>query len=297
MRILALFASLLLAPAVAVPRGKRAPRPLATHVVVRATEIHAEGVVGTVAPGVAAIVAGKRVTLVGPVEITGTVESAALGQRVAADTEVFSDRGEPLGRARAGAFVVLLRAQGKRALIDTVGAVHARLALPAAALTAEPRELVYPEPTGTLVAAAETTALHASEKLGGTRARVDAGGRIEVIEEKGSVARVHTYGEFELDGWMARDKLVALDKMAPLPARPSRGLNPNREALADAPLWADAAGKKPIGTLHGGALVTLAAGSLGDRAKVMTHGDVVIEVWTDPSQLRPVDAAMWSEGP
>jgi hypothetical protein len=289
----------------APPTGKRTVHPHPTHVIVRQLDLDAQGAKATVAPGVGVVVSVKEklkgtisATLISGVEITGRVDATALGLRVAADTEVFSEDGQSLGKARAGSFVIPAGTAGQRTIVSSVGPVHARVAIATAALTPEPRELVYPDPSGVVVAAGEPCDLFASAKLSGkARAKIDAGGRLVVVEELEKVVHVRTYGELELDGWVARPKVVELDKMLPPPGPPSRGLNPSHEALVDTPIYADGAGKKTIGVLRGGTLVTMGKDTSGDRVQVMTHGDVVIEAWVAKQDLRGVDGTSWSDGP
>jgi hypothetical protein len=287
----------------APPTGKRSVRPHPTHVVVRQVELDAQGAKATVVPGVGVVVKDKlkgtvTATLVSGVEITGRVDATALGLRVAGDTEVFSEDGQSMGKARAGSFVILAGTAGQRTIVSSVGPVKARVAIATAALTPEPRDLVYPDPSGVVVAAGEPCDLFATAKLSGKpRAKVDSGGRFVVVEEQEKVVHVHTYGELELDGWVSRAKVVELDKMLAPPGPPSRGMNPSHEALVDTAIFADGAGKKTIGVLRGGTLVTMGKDTMGDRVQVMTHGDVVIEAWVAKQDLRGVDGSSWSDGP
>jgi hypothetical protein len=294
------------AQAASVPKGRRTQRKAATHVVVRPTDLEVQGVSARVAPGVEVVVAGARVgapltgkatatVLDGP-ELTGRIDGAALGQRLAKPTELYSvDGGALLGHALEGALVVVVgRTAGGLILCETVGAVRARVAIGADALTAEAHELVYPVVASKLMAAGAAGELAAAPG-GRPLARVEKGARFAVLEDDARWAHVRSYGPFEIEGWLPRDRLTASDSAPPMDESPPRGLTPSHETLVDTPAFADAAGRKVAGTLRGGTLVTVGVEVVGPRVKVMTHGDVVAELWVARAGLRPLEPDIWNE--
>lgn len=288
--LLALTGVATVAAAQPVPKGKRAPRPRATHVVVRQTELTAGGVVFRVAPGIPVVSGGAGVTLLGDVQVTGRVPATALGLGLARDTDLLDARGGVVGKARAGAFVRPGPRAGARVTVEPASpsSPEGRFVVDGSALTAEPPELVLP--------ANEFALLVVTSKVALGNAALSPGARVEPIapaDDRGRM-RVRTYGAFTLEGLVPRDRLAPSDG-SELPPPPSRGLNPNHEALVDAPLFADARGKKPIGHLRGGALVTAGVEVEGSRVKVMTHGPVVGEAWVERASLRPLEASVWSE--
>jgi hypothetical protein len=284
-----------------VPRGRRTVRREPTHVVLRALDVDAQGARARLAPGVAVVVAGPArsgmvtATTVGPVEVTARVEAAALGARIAADTDVRRvDGAAPIGRARAGALVVVVGRGGGGLVCDTVGPVRARVVVPADTITAEPRELVYPVAEHRLAAVGAPTDLVGAPG-GQAVARLERGARLAVVDEDGAWARVRSYGAFEIDGYVARERLVDRADAPPLDEPGSKGLTPTHEALVDTPAFADAAGRRAAGTLRGGALVSVGIERNGPRVQVMTHGDVVVELWVPLASLRPLEPDIWSE--
>ena len=326
--VLALAAVTAGAATTAVPRGKRTPRKPATHVVVRRATLDAQGVEVHLASGLAVIVPGARIdapiagrvtaTLAGQAELGGRIEGSALGARLAHATALGDPSGGPsLGEGREGAFVTALgKAPGNAkapgsVVCDTVGPVRARVLVPAEALTAEARELVYPvvsEPGQKMVAVVAETELLAGAG-GRVRAHLARGARVLVLGEdgggRGGWARVRTYGAFALDGVVARDRLGPTGETgdsaqsveaggAASPA--SKGLTPTHEVLVEAAASADAAGRKPIGTLRGGTLVTVGIEVAGPRVKVMTYGDVVGEMWVPAAALRSLERDVWTQG-
>jgi hypothetical protein len=311
-----------------VPKGKRAARKPVTHVVVRPAELDAQGVIVRLAPGLAVSVPSGRtdaplrgrtsLTLGGQAELSGRVDAAALGARLAHATPLADPvAGDTLGEGLEGAFVtVSSRAGGAggagaprsgSVLCETVGPVRARVLVPADALTAEPRELVYPvvnEPAAKLAAISAPTDLVGPG--GRSRAKLERGARVVVLpgEAVGAAAvagfvRVRTYGPFAIEGLVAKDLVLKGRTGAddgPLPAEPRKtGLTPTHEVLAEAPAFADPAGKRPIGTLRGGVLVSVGIEVSGPRVKVMTYGDVVGEMWVPSTALRPLERDIWTQ--
>jgi hypothetical protein len=324
--------ALLAVPAVALaapPRGKRSPRPKPTHLVISEAALTTSGAPGTLLPGVAVVAPndkpmqkGKvKVTTLGGVEIAGTIDGAALGLRVGADTAFVGEDGKTtLGLARAGALVRVVGARGAdQAVVETAGAFVVRGLVPTKVLVAEPGDLVI-----TVSWNYETrkpTELWADQTLAGkARARLPEGVRVEYYEKAGDVAHVRTVAGVELDGWTPIGNLR--ERAAPpAQAQPPRLIAPSHEAFVDAPIFADAAGKKRLGLLRGGALVevnaratrdaraaaesaakrapakaakaeadsTAKAGSsaqVQDTVKVTTAGSVVVEGWVRESDLR-----------
>lgn len=287
-----------IAAAAEVPRGRRAPRPAATHVIVRATEIVAGGATLKVAPGVPVHSGGGGVTLLDDVQISGRVPAPALGLVLAHDVQLLDARGQPVGQGRAGAPVRTSGRAGDRVTIEPADplAPAARFVVDAGALSAERHELVLPAPEYALLVVKAPTPLAATSG-GPPRARLPAGLRVEPIapaDERGFM-HVRTYGGIAVEGWVAKDRLAATDG-SEVPAAPARGLTPNHEALVDAPIYADPRATRPIGLLRGGALVTAGVEVEGPRVKVMTHGDVVGEVWVAQAALRRLEASVWVEG-
>ncbi len=287
-----------------VPRGRPPARPRPTHVVVQLADLQAPGVTARVAPGVPVSIPGPRrglagkldVTLAGDAELSGRMAASALGVRVLREVELRDVRGRSVvGRARAGTLVRLIGDAGGVATIEPVAGVNVRMTLPSEAAGADPVELVLPVPEGQLASTAARIPLRAGA---GPRdpvlATLDAGVRLDVLARSGDVARVRTYGGLEIEGHVP---VSALAGEAPVPSAPSKGLGPTHEALLDTPVFADAAGRRRAGALRGGALVTVGVERAGSRVRVMTHGDVVAELWVDEAELRPLDATVLSEGP
>jgi hypothetical protein len=299
----------------AVPKGKRAPRKPVTHVVVRPAELDAQGLIVRLAPGLAVSVPSGRtdaplrgrtsLTLGGQAELSGRVEASALGARLAHATPLADPvGGDRLGEGLEGAFVTVSSPSGGAGaprsgsvLCETVGPVRAQVLVPADALTAEPRELVYPvvsEPAAKLATVSAPTDLVGPG--GRSRAKLERGARVVVLPLAAAAGfvRVRTYGPFAMEGLVAKDRLGADD--GPLPAEPRKtGLTPTHEVLAEAPAFADGGGKRPIGTLRGGTLVTVGIEVSGTRVKVMTYGDVVGEMWVTSAALRPLERDIWTE--
>lgn len=281
-----------------VPKGKRAPQPVATHVIVRATEIAVGGATLKVAPGVPVHAGGGGITLLADVQITGRVPAAALGLLLGRDVQLLDARGALVGQGRRGAPVRTSGRAGDRVTIEPADplAPAARFVVDAAALSAERQELILPAPEYALLVVKAPTPLAATSG-GPLRARLPAGLRVEPIapaDERGFL-HVRSYGGLAVEGWVPKDRLAPADG-SEVPAAPSRGMTPNHEALVDAPIHAEPNGKKPIGILRGGALVTAGVEVEGRRVKVMTHGDVVGEVWVEMEALRRLEASVWAEG-
>jgi hypothetical protein len=282
-----------------VPDGKVAARPRPTRVVVAAGELDAAGVAVRVAAGT--LVAGRasevsaetprgkvEVTLAGDVALRGRIDARLLGLRVLHDADLLDPAGKAVGRARAGALVTPLAAAGERTLVAPVAPIRARLAIASDALGAAPTELVLAVPEGNVTAMSAKADLRPGVAL-------DPGARVELLAktDDGKQLRVRTYGAFVFEGLVAADRVAA--DAPPPEAPPPRGLTPTHEALVDIPVFADAAGKRRIGDLRGGALVTAGVEVAGPRVRVMTHGDVVAEVWVPSAGLRPLEASVWAE--
>ena len=290
-----------------LPRGKRSARKAATQVVVRTVDLDAQGVPIRLAPGVAVSVAGGRIdapvsgrvvaTLVGGAELTGRIDGAALGERLARTVELRAvEGGAPIGEGREGGLVTIAGRTADGAFVcDTVGPVRARVTVPANALTAEPRELVFPvvnERLGSMSSEADLLTAPA----GRPRARLARGARVVILAQGDARwARVRTYGAFAIEGFVAKERLGSTDGAPPLEDPVPRGLTPTHEVLVEAPATADSAGRKSIGTLRGGTLVSMGVEVAGPRIKVMTYGDVVGEIWVPSASLRTLEREIWNE--
>ncbi|HKA91956.1 MAG TPA: hypothetical protein VKE22_30040 [Haliangiales bacterium] len=277
------------------PRGKPAPRPEPNRVVVRHTLLRAGDVTAQVARGVLARDEGGRVLLVGPVEIAGRVEPGALGLRVARDVDAHAPSGERIGTIRAGALVIPGGKAGGRTLCDVPGEVRARIAIDAAALGVAPAEFVWREEPRPKLEAQADAPLWAAPTGGAVRATLAAGAFVVVLDAPADVVHVRTYAELELEGYVPK-KSFEPAQGAPARPPPPSGLNPTHEALVDTAVFADPAGKRRLGQLRGGALVTAGKDLSGGLRKVMTHGDVVVEVWVADRDLRALDAKNWAQG-
>jgi hypothetical protein len=121
------------------------------------------------------------------------------------------------------------------------------------------------------------------------------GGRDGDGADRSGWARVRTYGAFALDGVMPRDRLGPVGEAPESEAPPSKGLVPTHEVLTEALASADSLGRKPVGTLRGGALVTVGIEVAGPRVRVMTHGDAVGEIWVPAAALRSLERDIWNE--
>jgi hypothetical protein len=126
-------------------------------------------------------------------------------------------------------------------------------------------------------------------------AKIEKGARVVVLEEDARWTHVRSYGAFEIEGWLPRERLAATDAVPPVDEAPARGLTPSHEALVDTAVFADAAGHKTAGTLRGGTLVTVGVEIAGPRVKIMTHGDVVVELWVAQAGLRALEPEIWNE--
>lgn len=294
----------------APPRGKRSQRPKPTHIVVTGGELEAgaevpaeldAGVQVSVKGGSAAKTPGGKVkaTVAGPVEISGTIPGAVLGQRILADTDVYSADGKTLiGRARAGAFVQPRgTGPGKGKLtVETVGEVIGKIVVDAAQVGPDPAELVLADTAGlSMVVAAEDADLFSGKDLKGTpRMKVKKGTQLVHVEELGEAAHVKTYGAFEIEGWLVRAKV---GDAGSVPTEDGDGSkpSPSHEVFTDTTLWAGSDGKKVVGTLRGGTLVGITQKPVEGRARVRTLGDVRVEGWVKMSDLEPMESSVWRE--
>jgi len=137
--------ALLLVPALALattpPRGRRTPRPKATHIVVTETAFVTGGGPATLMPGVSVAAAGAGVAPKGKVKITvlanglefeGTVDGTRLGSCVAAEVPLLAADGKTsIGKAHPGALVRVIGA-GKvgHVLVETSGRFSIKAQLP-----------------------------------------------------------------------------------------------------------------------------------------------------------------------
>jgi hypothetical protein len=276
------------------PRGERAPRPRATDVVIEPAELRAGSASFRVAPGVAAARDGAAVTLLGPVAVTGLLDRRALGARVCREVDARDPAsGKTVGRLRPGALVGGRATRSVGALVEPPAPLRGRLLVEPDAAGVADCELVLPVPENALLSATARVPL-ARRPDGSALLTLEPGARVEPLAApEGGWQRVRTYGAVAVEGWVPAGRLGP--DQGPPPG-PTRGLAPTHEALVDTPLFADAGGRRAIGRLRGGALVSVGVEKEGPRVKVMTHGDVVGEAWTALDQLRPLEASVWAEG-
>jgi hypothetical protein len=304
MRVLALLTIGVLA-AGQPPRGKRAPRPKATHLVVAAAQLEAGGVKVTLAPGVPVAASGAvpargkvKVTVVGSVIVQGTIDAAALGKRVIVESELKSLDGKTtLGTARVGAALRVLAKKAPAGLVavQSVGSVVVEGALPAAAVALEAREVVVKEDWG--MKASKPAELFATPEVkGAPLARLEKDARLVLLEQRGEVAKVRTHGGFVVEGWTLNPNIESrgsLDAEKPEPRQ-----KPTHEVFVDAPLHGGSDGKKTVGTVRGGTLVQADKRLAGDpaaRIKVKTLGGVQLEGFMKLEDLRKLEDSVWSE--
>jgi hypothetical protein len=307
---LALVSTLLLLPAIALaeapPRGRRSARPKPTHVVVKETAFTTGGGPATLMPGVQVVALSKapapsgktRVTvLYGGLEFEGTVDGARLGSCVGEDAPLLSPDGKTtLGKAHPGALVRVLGngAKAGHVLVETQGAFAVKAQLPREAVTSEAHEMVLGFSWN--YATAKPTVLYATQELKGQGfVRLPEGIQVEAYEQAGDVLHVHTAGGIELDGWTPASNLNPRENPA-VPAPDPNLISPNHEVFVDAPVFADPAGRRRIGTLRGGALVEVnPKASANDESavkagmyKIVTPSPVVVEAWVKKTDVRPL---------
>ncbi len=305
---LGLVALLLFVPAFVLaatpPRGKRSARPRPTHVVISEAAFTTGGGPATLLPGVPVAVkaagaapTGKtRVTVLrGGVEIDGTVDGARLGLCVGQLAPLLSADGkQTIGKAHPGALVRVVGPGKPGHLVVTTGggrfSVKAQLAREAVGAVAYDVVLGFDWNYAT----AKPTVLYATQALEGQGfVRLPEGVQVEAYEQAGDVMHVHTSGGIELDGWTPASNLSAREAPA-VPAPDPNLIRPTHEVFVDAPVYADPAGKKRIGTLRGGALVEVnpkasAAEGAAVKAgtwKIMTPSPVVVEAWVKKDDVR-----------
>ncbi|MBI4508236.1 MAG: hypothetical protein HY698_01285 [Deltaproteobacteria bacterium] len=288
------------------PTGKRSTRPRATHVLITETRFQGEGGLSAMLPAGTRVALSRpaarpakgkvRVVLAEPVEITGHVDSAALGMRIARESELFSTsrKGTVLGRAREGALVRVLpvKAASGRALVEVQGEVSLVAEVDADALTAEARELLVVEMANAAVTT--PTEIHAAPDMHEPPvAHLDKGAGLVVVEKDGRAARVRTVGGFVVEGWIPSGN-VTLGELAQKKTTPPPP--PTHELLVDSPVFPTADSKRPAGILRGGTLVILEPAT-GARSlvRVTTRGPIVVEGWVRPADLRAVEP-IWKEG-
>jgi hypothetical protein len=306
---LSIVCSLVASAAAAPPRGKRTARPKPTHVLITDGEMEVGAEVpAEVLPGVQVSVKGGSVTqtpsgkvkatLIGDIELSGTLPGTILGERLLRDVELFSADGKQvIGKGWKGAFV---QARGKgpkgKILVDTVGQVSARAAVDAAAVGPDAVELVLADTAGLAMAvASEDLDLYPAKELKGTpRAKVKKGAQLVLIEELGEAAHVKTYGEYELEGWTFGAK-VGDAGSTPTAGTGGGGATPSHEVFIDTPLYLSSEAKKAIGTLRGGTLVGITQKPEHGRARVRTLGDVHVEGWVKAGDLDELESSVWRE--
>jgi hypothetical protein len=307
---LAAAVALLLVPALALatapPRGRRTARPKATHVVLTETAFVTGGGPASLLPGVPVSVAGgggaspkgkTRVTVVwAGLEFDGTIDGTRLGACVNADVPLLSADGKTtIGQARAGGLVRVLGNGTKPglALVEAAGARFTiKAQLPKEALGAQPFDVVIAHEWN--FATAKPTVVYATQALTGSGfARLPEGVQVEAYEQAGDTVHLRTIGGIELDGWTPASNLSPRETQG-TPAPDASLIKPTHEVFVDAPVFADAAGKRRIGTLRGGALVEVnAKASINDDIavkagtfKIMTPSPVVVEAWVKKVDVR-----------
>jgi hypothetical protein len=233
-------------------------------------------------------------------EVVGTVDGARLGLCVQKEVPALAVDGKVIGKVHPGALVRVVPGAGKpgHVLVETAGAFGVRLQVPRDALAAVPTDVVLGFDWN--YRTAKPTVLYATQALEGNGfVRLPEGVRVEAYEQAGDVLHVRTAGGVELDGWTPASNLVARVAEGVTPPDPDL-IKPTHEVFLDAPIFADSAGKKVIGTLRGGALVEVnpkatanddTAVKLG-HVKVLTPSPVVVEGWMKKADLRqlPGDA-------
>jgi len=289
----------------ATPRGKRTPRPKATHLTVAAASLDVGGAKVPLDPGVPLAVGamaakGKvRVTVLGAVVLSGTLEVQAIGKVVRADSELRALDGQGrLGTARAGAG--LRTPPGRKApagmvAVASVGPVILEALLPADALAAEPRELVIHEDWNARTEKAAELFATAQLKAPAL-ARLEPGARLVLLEHKGEVAHVRTQGALAVEGWTLAANVG--DKQATDLDKPAERIKPSHEVFVDAPLYAAGEGKRSLGVVRGGTLVQAEKLLVGDpaaRAKVKILGPVKATGYMKLADLRKLEESVWSE--
>jgi hypothetical protein len=298
-----LFSASLVVAAQGVPTGKRTPRPQANYVVLTETALATGGGPATLLAGVpvAAKVAGLprgkvKVVVVGATEVTGTMDGAQLGLVLAADATLIAETGDAIVAVlRPGALVRVLGRAGDKATVETAGPLRLRGRVPAKALVARPIEIVQVREWQ--VSTTRATDLFAGKELTGKPlARLPELVRLELVEQQGDVAHVRSVDAVVVDGWVPAFNLASrTGPVAPPP--PPQMVKPTHEVFVDAPVFADAAGTRRIGTLHGGALVEVnqrasdprMGDPTADKAgtyKILTPTPVVIEGWVKRDALR-----------
>lgn len=270
-----------------VPRGRRAPEVVPTRLVVVEAKLEVGTAAFTVRPGTAVAVGKKRkqqvrVELAGDVRASGWIDRAALGARVAAETEIDD------GRVYEGALVRVVERGKTNAKVESVGAVRKAFQMPSASLTVEPVEFVYRMPPNRhfVTPYKDTTLWRKAESVGTNApsvAVIQGGVEVVLIDQQGTTAHVRTHGPVEVDGW-ALNKQFEDDRADA--AQPEL-LKATHEVFTGATLYDAPTGTKVLATLRGGTPVEVNA-EKGDRMKVTTVGNVVAAGWVDAAALRVI---------
>jgi hypothetical protein len=262
-------------------------------VVVEAELALAEGT-ALVRPGTAVVASGRvgqrgraRVSLVGPVEATGAIDAAQLGQRLARDVEIHHG-GVAAGTAYEGALVRVLadRAPRGQRWVESVGDVTARFVVPADALTAAPREFVFRAPPAhRFVTPFEATKLYRTAESIDTTAppvgTIAPGVEVVLLEQRDALARVRAHGPVEIEGWAIGRRFADRGERA----AEGQLLKPTHEVFLGCRLYATPTGATPIAALRGGALVEI-NGRANGRVKVTTTEGVIATGYVDEAELR-----------
>jgi len=182
-------------------------------------------------------------------------------------------------------------------LVETAGRFSIKAQLARQVVTSEPHEVVLGFAWN--FQTAKPTVLYATQALEGQGfVRLPDGVEVEAYEQAGDVMHVHTSGGIELDGWTPGSNLSPREAPAS-PAPDAQLIKPSHEVFVDAPVYADAGGKRRIGTLRGGALVEVnpkasASDDVAVKAgtyKIVTPSPVVVEAWVKKADVRALAGA------
>lgn len=301
------------------PTGKKAARPVATHVVVRdavldmgaakaslragvlvsAKGLAVTGATGGVGKGKARV----KVTLVGGAELAGTIDGVSLGVQVAREVDLLTaDGGQVLGKAPAGTVVRVItgKAKAKHVAVETVTGFAVKGQLPVDALTAQHVEFVLSGDFG-YVTKYPTEIWAAADPKGKVLVVLPVETRIEVTAEENGMARVKSSGGVVIEGWTRVENLRPREA-GDLNVLEDDLVKPSHEMFVDGPIFAASDGKRQLGTLRGGALVEVvgkpvepAKGQKGALVKVITPGAVVVEGWVRHADLRELEQSVFRD--
>lgn len=270
-----------------VPRGRRAPDVVPTRLVALETELRVGDTTLVLRPGAAVAVGTSRrqqirVVLAGDVRATGWIDEGVLGARVSAEAEIED------GRVYEGALVRIVDEGKTVSKVESVGSVQTTFEVPTSSLTVDFVEFTYRMPANRhFVTPFERTTLWRKSASVGTNtppvAVIEGGVEVVLIEQKGDLALVRTYGAVEVQGWALNSQFADKGRDG---AKPNL-LKPTHEVFASSALYDGAGGDNELATLRGGTLVEVNA-EKGARMKVTTVGDVIAAGWVDVAALRAI---------